>query len=359
LFVDGDMRVALTLIPMQVWFGGRQVPTGGLSAVVTPPEWRRQGYIGRLLHAGLERMRELDQPISTLYPFYFPFYKHYGWEHASDNHEYTIPVERLPVLPATGSWHPLQIASDVFPPPDSARISDADLGILAAIYDAWAPRYSGMLVRDAQWWRGHVLARPAHWFYWRNPAGEPRAYVRYTFHETAPWVRRLDATVVALDPEAWQATLGFLRNHDSQAQDVHLTLPEDSRLLALLADPRFKMEIDPGFMLRINDVAGALEARGYAAEAKGSLTLQVAEGWVERTPHTYRLDVADGAARVSSVTAEPDLSLDQRALAQLYSGYLTPRQAADMGLLTVHDPAALGRAQALFSGPTAFLADFF
>ena len=359
LFVDGDLRVSLVVFPMQVWFGGRLVQTGGVSGVASPPQWRRQGYIGRLLRATVDEMRERGETISTLYPFEFPFYKHYGWAHASDNHSYTIPTTRLPVVAPRGTWHPLQVGSDVYPLPDPARISDADLGILMGIYDAWAPRYNGMLARDMAWWRGHKLDSQINLFYWRDPAGKPRAYVRYKFKEIALWERRLEAQVVALDAAAWQAVLGFLRNHDSQAQEIRLNLPEDSRLLAVLDDPRFKIEIDPGFMLRINDVAGALQARGYAPEAAGQIIVQVAEGWVQQTPTTYRMDVSAGHATVTAVTAEPQLSLDARALAQLYSGYLTPRQAVDLGLLTVHDPAALGRAQAIFAGPTAYLADFF
>jgi len=359
LFVDGDLRVSLVLIPLQVWFGGRLVPTAGLSGVATPPQWRRQGYIGRLLRATVDEMRERGESISTLYPFDFPFYKHYGWAHASDNHVYTIATTRLPVVAPSGAWQPLQVGSDVYPLPDPTRLSDADLGVLMGIYDAWAPRYNGMLARDTVWWRGRKLDPQAHLFYWRNPAGEPRAYVRYTFKELAPWERRLEAQVVALDPAAWRAVLGFLRNHDSQAQEISLTLPEDSRLLAVLDDPRFKIEIDPGFMLRINDVVGALQARGYAPQAAGQITMQVAAGWVEQTSATYRVDVSDGHATVTAVTAEPQLSLDARTLAQLYSGYLTPRQAADLGLLTVHEPAALDRAQAIFAGATAYLADFF
>ena len=67
-----------------------------------------------------------------------------------------------------------------------------------------------------------------------RPGGTPRAYVRYKFKEIALWERRLEAQVVALDAAAWQAVLGFLRNHDSQAQEIRLNLPEDSRLLAVL-----------------------------------------------------------------------------------------------------------------------------
>jgi predicted acetyltransferase len=75
LFVDGELRAALRLIDMPLWFGAAPVGTGGLSAVATPPEYRRQGYIGRLLRATLAEIRDRGWPLSALYPFSFPFYK--------------------------------------------------------------------------------------------------------------------------------------------------------------------------------------------------------------------------------------------------------------------------------------------
>src|SRR5205809_5434910 len=81
LFVDGQLRVGLRLIEMPLMFGGVSIITGGLSAVATPPEFRRQGLIGRLIRATLEEIRGRGWPLSALYPFYYPFYKRYGWEH--------------------------------------------------------------------------------------------------------------------------------------------------------------------------------------------------------------------------------------------------------------------------------------
>jgi predicted acetyltransferase len=46
-------------------------------------------------------------------------------------------------------------------------------------------------------------------------------------------------------------------------------------------------------------------------------------------------------------------------LGQLYTGYLTPTQAADLGLLEVQHPDALAQAEAVFAGPRPYLADFF
>jgi predicted acetyltransferase len=360
LFAEGEMRAALIWLDLQIWFGAAPVAVGGLAGVVTPPEARRQGYIGRLLRVVLDEMRGRDQPLSALYPFYFPFYKHYGWEHASDNHEYTIPVERLPFATAGGAWQRVSLATDPPPPAGQEAVSDADLAVLMSLYDAWVVGRSGALVRDAPWWRTRRLSRPANIYYWRDAAGRPRAYVSYTFKQIGDWDRQLLVReLVALDRPALQAALGFLRNHDSQAKEIVWTQPEDSRLLALLDDPRIKMEIDPGFMLRVLDVAAALSARRYPTGQAGQLVLRVAEGFVERTPHTYALDVADGIGTAAPTDADPDLSLDQRALAQLYSGYLTPQQALDLGVLEVHNPAALARAAALFAGPRPFMPDHF
>ncbi|HUS16977.1 MAG TPA: sterol carrier protein domain-containing protein, partial [Chloroflexia bacterium] len=147
--------------------------------------------------------------------------------------------------------------------------------------------------------------------------------------------------------------------HDSQAKEVILTEPEDSRLLALLDDPRCKVEVEPGFMLRMVDVAPALSARGYAPGAQGRLVLRVAEGFVTRTPQTYTLDVSDGRGTATLATSDPDLSLDQRALAQIYAGYVTATEAAELGLIEVHDQAAIRRADSFFAGPRPHLSDFF
>src|SRR5207253_9243636 len=69
LFVDGELRVVLNLIPLPTWFGTAPVPCAGLSGVATPPEYRRQGYIGRLLRATLEELRATSRPLSSPHPF--------------------------------------------------------------------------------------------------------------------------------------------------------------------------------------------------------------------------------------------------------------------------------------------------
>lgn len=357
LFVDGQMRAGLTLYAMQMWFG-QPVRAGGLGAVATPPEYRRQGYTGRMLHAVLSEIRDAGWPLCVLYPFYFPFYRRYDWAHAADNHRYTIPVERLPLVRDPGSWHPVLLAADPRPE-DRAPVADADLAVLLSVYDAWVVGRYGAMPRDATWWRDRKFGPNINLYYWRDAEGTPRAIVQYRFEPIGEWERKLHTTVFALDSLALRAALGFLRNHDSQAAQIVLTAPEDLRLLAVLDDPRIQAEVDPGFMLQIVDIPAALSARGYAAGAVGRLALRVGAGFFHPAPVTYLLDVADGHAQAAPAAAEPDLSLDPRTLGQLYSGYLTPREAAALGLLAIHTPAALERAAAVFAAPRPFLADFF
>jgi len=389
LFVDGQLRVGLRLIEMPLMFGGKPVMAGGLSAVATPPEYRRQGLIGRLIRATLEETRERGWPLSALYAFYYPFYKRYGWEHVVDHYVYTVPVDRLP-LPATvnevpGSWHPVLRSTDLAADQESYRVDDADLGVLRRLYEEWAAQQSGPMLRNERWWRLNRLGEGAAGanrlpdaYYWLNAEGTPRAYVTYQIEQTqsgqSEQKRRLVVwDWVALDPQALRALLVFLRNHDSQVDEVQITVPERMRFRALFDDPRFQVETYAELMLRLVDVAAALQARAYAPEAEGEVTLAVTDPYLEWNTGIYRLTVKEGRGAVSFEpfrTAAADaadgvqgartgLSLDQRALAQLYSGYLTPNEAAELGLLTVHDPTALLAAGRIFAGPRPSFTDHF
>ncbi len=365
LFVDGEMRATLRLIDMPLWFGAATVPSGGLSGVATPPEYRRQGYIGRLLRATLTEIRDRGWPLSPLYPFSFPFYKRYGWEHVTDNHTYTLPVERLPRTKDSGTWHAVTRSTDFNSDPETGGVTEEDLAALMSIYDAWVVGRNGPMNRDARWWRNNKLAvgrdkRPDAYL-WRDATGQPRAYVIYSFaplsHE---WDRRLEVwNWAALDAPAFLALLQFLRQHDSQAREVRITVPEATRFLALFDDPEFKVEVEAGLMLRLVDVPAALAARRYPPAVQASLTLAVSDPLLAWNTGTFTLTAEGGTATAGPSTTAPGLSLDVRTLARLYSGYLTPAEAAALDLVTVHNPAALAAATALFAGPRPAIFDFF
>src|SRR5262249_20370531 len=157
-------------------------------------------------------------------------------------------------------------------------VDDADLGVLRSLYEQWAAQQSGPLLRNERWWRRNKLGEGADdsgrrpdAYYWRDAEGSPRAYLIYQLEQaqggqSEPKERLVVWDWAALDPQALRALLLFLRNHDSQADEVVITVPERMRFRALFDDPRFKVETYAELMLRLVDVEAALQARSYASE---------------------------------------------------------------------------------------------
>jgi predicted acetyltransferase len=95
--------------------------------------------------------------------------------------------------------------------------------------------------------------------------------------------------------------------------------------------------------LRPVDVAAALAARTY--RAAGPVVLAVADRMLPA--NTGRYEVSPDGARRTEAAAE--LALDVDTLGMLYLGQWSATALAEAGRITVHDPAALARADELFT----------
>ena len=364
ILVNGQVMAGLKIIDMPIWMGQGTVPNGAITGVASPPENRRRGYIERLLYGTLVELREKNVPIATLYPFYFPFYKRYGWEHVEDKYLYKVPIDRFPLNKGGGTWEPLSRSTD-FDKDQPSSVSEEGLAQLTGVYNAWCVGRNGPFARDEKWWRRGKLQDRAEKrpdvYLWRDPAGKPAAYVIYSFEEIPnQWKRRLIVwELTALDAKALRASLAFLRNHDSQALEAHVVFPAGLPFLALISDPEFVTEVEAGFMLRFVDVAQALKAKRYPAGVEDSLRIGVVDSFCEWNNGTFSLAVQDGAGTAERSDASPGLRMDQKTLARLYTGYLTAETAASVGLLDVEDEPALKAAQRIFAGPLPYLPDHF
>src|SRR5689334_13557903 len=72
---DGTMRAVLRLMDDgALYFGpGALIRTALVSAVVCPPEYRRQGAVKELFQQMYAEQRAAGLALSALYPFSFPF----------------------------------------------------------------------------------------------------------------------------------------------------------------------------------------------------------------------------------------------------------------------------------------------
>jgi predicted acetyltransferase len=112
------------------------------------------------------------------------------------------------------------------------------------------------------------------------------------------------------------------------------------------------------WMLRLLDVRVALEERGYPP-ISGDVVLAVEDGLFPQNRGPWRVKVSEGVASVEPVdigVAGHVHAISIGTLSSLYSGFLSARDAATLGLIEREHEQALAR---LFDGPAPWMHDFF
>ena len=312
-----------------------------------------------MVDASLDRWRG-DAPLAALWPFDRGYYRQFGWATANEVREYTCPPDALAA--ARGR------SSDVL-----RRVRADEWERLQSAHEAHAADRGLTLRRDEDWWRERVFETmdgDARYVYAVERDGAVVGHVAYSFsvgeggghgHHTLS----VDDLAVA-DDDALLAVLGFLADHDSQAETVRLALDTDSALLDRLPDPSAAdCAVSQGPMVRVVDVVDALATVPYPDGESADLTLSVADDTAAWNDGLFRLRVADGVGRCERVDEAAagddaaDATVGVGTLSQLAVGYHGVAEARRLGDLDVADGAVADRLEALFPPETVFLRDFF
>jgi predicted acetyltransferase len=345
-FVDGKLAAKMTIHPLRTYIQGRPYAMGGVAGVATWPEYRRQGFVAKLLLQGLKAMKEKGQTVSFLHPFSIPFYRKYGWELFTDYKTYEIDVTKLPTLP-----HPEGTVE---------RVS-GDWRLLDHVYQAFAAQYNGTLVRDEAWWTRKVRPDRGMAAVYRDPEGQARGYLLYTVKNRIMQI----AEWIWLDVTARLGLLKFVCNHDSMFDKIVMKAPADDLLPFLLHDPRVKQELWPYFMARIVDVKSFVEQYAFEApEADETLYIRVEDAQAPWNDGAFRLDVdREGRATANVMPSdapqgEGALRCDIGALTAMLMGYRRPAEYARLGRLRGEEPA-VRRFERLVPRRATYLPDYF
>lgn len=351
---DGDVMVATAgTHTFSLAVCGGRATMGGLTGVTVRPTHRRRGILRRLIAAHLADVAARGEVLSGLWASEGSIYGRFGYGVAAEGDE-------LELSPDDGYRGPRD---------EVVRLDlAAARATLPAVYERAQAIRPGLVARTEAWWRYRRFADRPDQRHGRAPrqyvitrrGGEITGYAFYL--PKLDWKDgRAAGTVdieelIALDGVA-EATLWHHLTHlDLLPRVSHWNAPTDALPRWIAADRRSvvrRLRHDT-LWLRLTDVPGALAARRYASD--GALRLAVDDG--TRGP-TWQLTADGGAGRCEATTAAPELVLAPAALGSIYLGGVAPSLLARAGSID-GDPAAVGRADRLFTWPIApWCADIF
>ena len=147
--------------------------------------------------------------------------------------------------------------------------------------------------------------------------------------------------------DAYRSLWSYLARHDLVGRVRWNDAPVDDPAPELFIEPRMLNAVDrEGAWFRIVDAPKALAGRGYDIES--TLAIGIADDPL--TPWNngvWQVDAGPEGAEVRAGKATPDIALNAKALAALFTGFRSATQLSNWGLLS-GEAAAVARADALF-----------
>lgn len=318
-YEDGKLAAKLHLLDLKVKIQDKEWKMGGIAGVATFPEYRRRGYVSGLMRQALSAMKENGQIISFLHPFNIHFYRKYGWELVSDQKRVEINKIDLHMIGQL-----------------SGRITrfnkDTHDATAEEIYDRFTSKFSGMLVRDRDWWLKSVYS-DYQIAVWQTDEGRPEGYILYKVEKSILDIQEL----AALTAEARIGLWNFICQHDSMVDKVKVLTSVHDPFPYYLKQPKQHMEVTPYFMARIVDLSMALGTYRFNGIPEQSLFLHVADELAPWNTGTYQLS-ANGVQyfppKEGGSCAHPPkrgLQLSINALTAVITGYKRPIELYELG----------------------------
>jgi predicted acetyltransferase len=349
---DGDRVVATSAArAFRQWFGGAEIPMCGVYGVATLPEYRGTGLASRAVGQLLHEARERGTPLAGLYPAAVRPYRGLGFELAGTFTEHAVPLGELPA-----GAGPLAI--DEYRP--------QDLEGVRACYRGVASTHNGPIdCDDDDWWPVRILGpsfpdKIERAVVARGEGGID-GYASFVYEDATG---DLDVSfkietkhLVAATPEALRSLLGYFRGFRGLGQSLTFHGPSADPLALLVAEQQVKPTWTFRWMLRLLDVAGALEARGYPP-VSGQAVVAVDDAVFADNRGPFSIEADHGKVRVSPADAARGRPIPIGVLSSMYTGFLSPHDAVRLGYLDADDPA-VALLTDLFAGPVPWMYDFF
>ncbi|TDE88122.1 GNAT family N-acetyltransferase [Occultella glacieicola] len=275
------------------WWDGAAVPTCGIAGVTVAAEYRGRGLLEPLFGPVLRGARERGEVISTLFPSAPGIYRRFGYELIGSAETVEVPTAAAAaVRPGTHI--------------STRRATEADVPAVRAVYDTWAARQRGPLSRrgisfprtDAE-----VIAAFTGVSLALDASGAVVGYVSWTRgpHESDS----LEVEdLLALTADGYRALWRVLGSFSAVIPTIRLETSGADPARLVLPSAAWKQVVTEGYMLRLDDVAGAFAARRSHGSARARFA--VSGDLLGTMDGVYDLTVDGGAIECRRVAVGPD-----------------------------------------------------
>jgi predicted acetyltransferase len=339
--------------PFRMSVPGGEVPAAGVTLIGVVPTHRRRGILTRMMARLLDDAVAAGEPVAYLWASEDQIYQRFGYGMAALFADMSIERHRTAFL-------------DDAAPAGRVRMLEPSeaLHVLPGLYEQVRLETPGAFGRSRAWWEHHrLLDRPEQRHggsrlrigVWEMD-GSARAYAIWRLHPS--WADglpkgRLEVYEAAgLDPVATREIWRFLFGIDLVSTITADHLAIDHPLLYLVAEPRrLGFRLTWPLWLRVVDVGGALEGRGYAGD--GEIVFDVDDCFRPANEGRWRLEAEGGKSRCERTDAAADLRLAIRDLGAAYLGATPFDGLVRAGRVIELTGGAAARADALFRSPRA------
>ncbi|PEX81484.1 GNAT family N-acetyltransferase [Bacillus cereus] len=311
-----DLAAKLHLIPFHIYIGKEKFKMGGVAGVATYPEYRRSGYVKELLQHSLQTMKKAGYTVSMLHPFAVSFYRKYGWELCANRLVCHMTKSDLIMKRQVNGTvkrfnkenHPEEVEK---------------------IYETFAERFAGMLVRNEKWWLQAVYDDLTLAVYY----DEHKTAAGYMLYKIENYKMTVDE-FVPLHNEARNGLWNFICQHDSMIKELEMIVSEKEPLLYTLQEPRVKTEMKPYFMGRIVDVEQFFNQYEFNwNNAQQEVILQITDSFAPWNNVTVKLAKHE-VTIIKEETLYKGIRLDINALSTIMFGYKRPLELNELELIS-------------------------
>ncbi|RMF05901.1 MAG: GNAT family N-acetyltransferase [Chloroflexi bacterium] len=323
---SGQLVGTTTVFPAKMWLSGVPLDVGAVAGVTVPEAHRRQGIAAKMMESAVVQMHADDFALSVLFPFSHKYYNKFGYAPVSDLHAYRIAPQNIAV---TG---------------DSAKVrpfAPDDLPMLRVVYKGQMTWHNGWFTRSNAWW-DRIIERWTNLVVFDND-DMIDGYCFFNISADSSGRRVLKIhEFFAGEPEAYQGLLAFLAEQDADVIDY--LAPADTPLrhslkqpLADNAENRYWIfndlcHVTAGPMARIINLHKALTTRFYTRGMSGRRVLKVTDPLLPANQEPIVFRLVDGRAEILPADgASPEIETDIATLTQVLCGYLTARNARQLG----------------------------